>query len=70
MANVTSAADYWLQREKEHRDRALSASDTAVRDAHLGLAERYADQAWITAENDISAKAIPSSLWKRAPDHA
>lgn len=43
-------AAYALRREAQERTAANLAKDPAVRDAHLAMAERYADRAWSLRE--------------------
>lgn len=43
-------AAYFLRREKEERNAACVAADPSSRDAHLALAERYADRAALITE--------------------
>ena len=48
--------EYCLRREAEERVAVASAVDPAIRDAHFGMAERYADRAWSLIETIISRR--------------
>lgn len=55
--------DHLLSQESEARRAAAEARTAAERERHLMRAERYADQAWILAEETPGCPHIPSEVW-------
>jgi hypothetical protein len=55
-----------LNREAEEREAAAKASSLHAREIHLMLAERYADEAWILAEETPGCAPVPSAVWANA----
>lgn len=52
-SNITSIdgeIEHCRRREREEREAADRSQDISARDAHLALAERYAEKAWSLAE--------------------
>jgi hypothetical protein len=58
--------DHLLNRESEEREAAGKATSPHAREIHLMLAERYADEAWILAEETPGCAPIPSAVWAHA----
>ena len=54
-------ADYTRLRETAERVAAAGSTDLSVRDAHLGMAERYADRALVEESQQLE-KVAPDSL--------
>jgi hypothetical protein len=52
-----------LDREQTERAAARETLDPAVKDRHILMAERYADQAWSIAEH-YDLPYAPSGLWR------
>ncbi|WP_454884933.1 hypothetical protein [Sphingomonas oryzagri] len=63
IVSINEEIEHCARREAEERRLAAAAKDITARDAHLGLAERYADRAWSLSERGDSAP-VPSGLWK------
>ncbi len=58
--------DRLLSREAEARRAAAEARTSSERERHLMRAERYADRAWILAENTPDCPHVPSEVWRKA----
>jgi len=50
--------DYFARREAQEREAAVLAADSAVRDAHFVMAERYADRASMLEEQHFDDSAV------------
>jgi hypothetical protein len=55
--------DHCLERERVERAAAQDSADPAVKDLHILMAERYADQAWSISEQ-YDLPYAPSGLWR------
>ena len=54
IVSVDGEVEHCTRREYEERRLATAAKDIGARDAHLGLAERYADRACSLSEERIN----------------
>lgn len=63
MDNVLGAIEFYLEREREERMAAESADHPSARDAHIAMAERFADQAWSLNEAEEDLPPIVSGVW-------
>jgi len=59
--STESDTAYFVRREMEERDAAAAATDTSSRDAHLVMAERYADRVAIITEAHFPQSAKSAS---------
>lgn len=63
MDDVLGVIEFYLEREREERIAAEAAEHPDARDAHIALAERFADQAWSLNEAEEGLPPIASGFW-------